>query len=161
MRVRRVKQGTPSTHPILGDELRALRRLNDTGAEVSFCVHLGARGTPQHRGVCPMVERAGVETELTFKAHPHMLRHACGYALANKGHNTDSKAISVTGISSTPFDTRSCRRRGLRIFGAIRSSVKIEFIRHVRSLVGYLRLLFFQRYAEHLEAIRKCQVIPS
>ena len=25
---------------------------------------------------------------LGFKAHPHMLRHACGYALANKGHDT-------------------------------------------------------------------------
>src|SRR5262249_5410649 len=27
LHVRRVKQGTPSTHPIIGDELRALRRL--------------------------------------------------------------------------------------------------------------------------------------
>ena len=27
MAIRRVKQGSPSTHPILGDELRALRRL--------------------------------------------------------------------------------------------------------------------------------------
>ena len=27
LHVRRVKQGTPATHPILGDELRALRRL--------------------------------------------------------------------------------------------------------------------------------------
>ena len=38
---------------------------------------------------CPrsprMVECAGVEAKLGFKAHPHMLRHACGYALANKG----------------------------------------------------------------------------
>lgn len=25
---------------------------------------------------------------LAFKAHPHMLRRACGYALANKGHDT-------------------------------------------------------------------------
>jgi site-specific recombinase XerD len=25
---------------------------------------------------------------LAFKAHPHMLRHACGSALANKGHDT-------------------------------------------------------------------------
>ncbi len=25
-----------------------------------------------------------------FKAHPHMLRHACGFALANKGHDTRS-----------------------------------------------------------------------
>jgi len=26
--------------------------------------------------------------QLGFKAHPHMLRRACGYALANKGHDT-------------------------------------------------------------------------
>jgi integrase len=35
-----------------------------------------------------MVERAGRKAKLPFKAHPHMLRHACGYALANKGHDT-------------------------------------------------------------------------
>jgi hypothetical protein len=35
-----------------------------------------------------MVERAGSEVKLGFKTHPHMLRHACGYALANKGHDT-------------------------------------------------------------------------
>jgi len=32
-----------------------------------------------------MVARAGVEAKLGFPAHPHMLRHACGFALANKG----------------------------------------------------------------------------
>jgi type 1 fimbriae regulatory protein FimB/type 1 fimbriae regulatory protein FimE len=35
-----------------------------------------------------MVERAGEEAGLGFKAHPHMLRHACGFALAYKGHDT-------------------------------------------------------------------------
>jgi type 1 fimbriae regulatory protein FimB/type 1 fimbriae regulatory protein FimE len=35
-----------------------------------------------------MVERAAGTAGLTLKAHPHMLRHACGYALANKGHDT-------------------------------------------------------------------------
>ena len=35
-----------------------------------------------------MVERAGAEAKLGFKAHPHMLPHACGYALANRGHDT-------------------------------------------------------------------------
>src|SRR5262249_9808300 len=35
-----------------------------------------------------MVEGAGVEAKLGFKVHPHMLRHACGYALANRGHDT-------------------------------------------------------------------------
>jgi site-specific recombinase XerD len=35
-----------------------------------------------------MIERAGKAAKLGFKAHPHMLRHACGFALANKGHDT-------------------------------------------------------------------------
>jgi hypothetical protein len=35
-----------------------------------------------------MVERAAAAAGLELKAHPHMLRHACGYALANKGHDT-------------------------------------------------------------------------
>jgi integrase len=35
-------------------------------------------------------ERAGVAAGLAFKVHPHMLRHACGYALANAGHDTRS-----------------------------------------------------------------------
>jgi site-specific recombinase XerD len=35
-----------------------------------------------------MVERAGEAAGLKFKAHPHMLRHACGFALAAKGHDT-------------------------------------------------------------------------
>ena len=35
-----------------------------------------------------MVERAGAEAKLGFKVHPHMLRHARGFAPANKGHDT-------------------------------------------------------------------------
>jgi hypothetical protein len=39
-------------------------------------------------GFARMIERAGRVAKLSFKAHPHMLRHACGYALANRGHDT-------------------------------------------------------------------------
>jgi hypothetical protein len=35
-----------------------------------------------------MLERAGKVAKLPFKPHPHMLRHACGFALANRGHDT-------------------------------------------------------------------------
>jgi hypothetical protein len=31
-----------------------------------------------------LLARAGDEAKIGFKVHPHMLRHACGYALANK-----------------------------------------------------------------------------
>ena len=38
-----------------------------------------------------MIERAGEAAELAFKANPHMLRHACGFALANKGQDTRAR----------------------------------------------------------------------
>ena len=89
LHIRRVKQGSPSTHPILGDELRALRRLQREQNPISTFVFNSERGAPfSTAGFARMVERAGVEARLGFKAHPHMLRHACGYALANKGHDT-------------------------------------------------------------------------
>jgi type 1 fimbriae regulatory protein FimB/type 1 fimbriae regulatory protein FimE len=89
LHVRRVKQGTPSTHPMLGDELRNLRRLHREQEPKSPFVFTSERGAPfSTAGFARMVERAGVEAKLTFKAHPHMLRHACGYALANRGHDT-------------------------------------------------------------------------
>jgi integrase len=89
LHVRRVKQGTPSTHPILGDELRALRRLQREQEPKSPFVFTSERGAPfSTAGFARMVERAGREVRLAFKVHPHMLRHACGYALANRGHDT-------------------------------------------------------------------------
>lgn len=89
LHVRRVKQGTPSTHPIAGDELRALRRLQREQEPKSPFVFTSERGAPfSTAGFARMVERAGIEAKLAFKAHPHMLRHACGFALANKGHDT-------------------------------------------------------------------------
>ena len=89
LHVRRVKRGTPSTHPIVGDELRALRRLQREQEPKSPFVFTSERAAPfTTAGFARMVERAGVDAKLGFKAHPHMLRHACGYALANKGHDT-------------------------------------------------------------------------
>jgi integrase len=89
LHVRRVKQGTPSTHPIVGDELRALRRLQREQEPKSPFVFTSERGAPfTSAGFARMLERAGIEAKFGFKPHPHMLRHACGYALANRGHDT-------------------------------------------------------------------------
>jgi integrase len=89
LHVRRVKRGTPATHPILGDELRALRRLQREQEPKAPFMFTSERGAPfTTAGFARMVERAGAVARLAFKAHPHMLRHACGYALANKGHDT-------------------------------------------------------------------------
>ncbi len=37
-----------------------------------------------------MITRAGRVADIPFPVHPHMLRHACGYKLANDGHDTRS-----------------------------------------------------------------------
>ena len=89
LHVRRVKQGSPSTHPILGDELRMLRRLQREQEPRSPFVFTSERSSPfTTAGFARMVERAGEAAKLGFKAHPHMLRHACGFALTNRGHDT-------------------------------------------------------------------------
>jgi integrase len=89
LHVRRAKRGTPATHPLRGDELRALRRLQREQTPSSSYVFTSERGSPfSTAGFAKMVERAGVEAGFDFKAHPHMLRHACGFALANAGHDT-------------------------------------------------------------------------
>jgi type 1 fimbriae regulatory protein FimB/type 1 fimbriae regulatory protein FimE len=87
LHVRRVKQGLPSVHPLQGDEMRALRELKRS-ADSPF-VFTSERGAPfTTAGFAKLIERAGVAAKLGYKAHPHMLRHACGYALANAGHDT-------------------------------------------------------------------------
>jgi integrase len=80
-------QGLPSVHPLPGDEMRALRELKRTAT--SPFVFTSERGAPfTTAGFAKMIERAGEAAKFAFKAHPHMLRHACGYALANRGHDT-------------------------------------------------------------------------
>jgi integrase len=112
--VRRTKKGSPSTHPILGVELRALRRLNREQEPKSAFVFTSERGSPfTTAGLARLVERAGAAAELG--SHPHMLRHACGFALANKGH--DTRAPWGTRIFSIPFVIRSWHLIGSRTSG--------------------------------------------
>jgi type 1 fimbriae regulatory protein FimB/type 1 fimbriae regulatory protein FimE len=88
LHVRRSKGGTPSVHPLSGSEMRALRRLQRESKTSPF-VFVSERGAPfTTAGLARMVERAAKSAKLGLKVHPHMLRHACGYALANAGHDT-------------------------------------------------------------------------
>ena len=92
LHLRRAKGGTTATHPLLGDELRALRSLK-RDAKSPF-VFVSERGAPfTVSGFAKLVERAGIEAKLPFKCHPHMLRHATGYALANRG--TDTRTLQA------------------------------------------------------------------
>jgi hypothetical protein len=68
-----------------------------------------------------MIERAAAGAGLELRAHPHMLRHACGYALANKGtkikkissllwveiRRCDGAVFGLHPASLTPLGTRA------------------------------------------------------
>ena len=67
----------------------AQRRLQREQEPKSPFVFTSERGTPfTKRGFQAMVERAGDATKFDMKIHPHMLRHACGFKLANNGVDT-------------------------------------------------------------------------
>ena len=68
--------------------MRALRRLRREQTLNPF-IFVTERGGPLTRStVNKLIERAGRNAEIEFPVHPHMLRHACGYYLANKGIDT-------------------------------------------------------------------------
>jgi len=86
--INRLKNGKSSTHPMEGDEIRALRRLRRDYHDGPF-IFVTERGGPLTRStVNKLITRAGKDARFEFPAHPHMLRHACGYYLANKGIDT-------------------------------------------------------------------------
>jgi site-specific recombinase XerD len=88
LHVQRVKHGVAALHPVRGVELRALRQLQSEAAGMAY-LFVSERGGPlTTRVVHRVVAEAGRAASLPFPVHPHMLRHACGFYLANKGVDT-------------------------------------------------------------------------
>jgi integrase len=86
LHVRRNKKGTPSVHPLRGDEIRALRRLMREQSRYVF--NTERKGPVTTATFRKMISACGKAAGMPFSIHPHMLRHACGYKLANDGHDT-------------------------------------------------------------------------
>jgi len=91
LHVNRAKNGSPAVHLIPGRELRALRQLQREQDPASPFVFTSERGAPlTSAGFRKLIARLGVAAQFKFLVHPHMLRHACGFKLANEGHDTRS-----------------------------------------------------------------------
>jgi len=88
LHVSRLKNGVPSTHRLRGPEIRALRRLRREYGTLPYVFTTERRGTMTVSSVRKIIARVGNEAQLGFPVHPHMLRHACGFKLANEGHDT-------------------------------------------------------------------------
>jgi type 1 fimbriae regulatory protein FimB/type 1 fimbriae regulatory protein FimE len=113
--IERLKGSRDATHPIDGDELRELRklqRLQEAGSRFLFVTERGAPMTPD--GFRRMLQRVGAECGLP-QIHPHMLRHSCGFALADKrrdlreiqdylGHSNLNHTVRYTELAPGRFD---------------------------------------------------------
>lgn len=88
--IRRLKGSRDCSHRIEGDELRLLRQ-HSRQENKGRWIFMSERRTPLTvSSVHKMVKKFGLLAGLDFQIHPHMLRHACGYYLANKGYDTRS-----------------------------------------------------------------------
>ena len=85
--ISRLKNGLSVEQPIAGDELRAIRRWLSSRDDTLPWIFVSERKQPLTRqAVNYIVSQAGQRAKLGH-IHPHMLRHSCGFALANKGYD--------------------------------------------------------------------------
>jgi type 1 fimbriae regulatory protein FimE len=83
----RLKGSFDSVHPLSGEEIRLLKAMRSKTK--SQYVFESERGGPlAKREAQHLIEKAGVDARLDFPVSAHMLRHGCGYRLANQGATT-------------------------------------------------------------------------
>lgn len=86
--VSRLKGSASGNHPLARKEIEALEKIPKTAPQV----FVNERRRPvSAAGFRKLMERVGKAAGFAFPIHPHMLRHACGFKLANDG--VDTRAI--------------------------------------------------------------------
>lgn len=92
LHVARLKHGLSTTHPLRGDELRVMKAWLAERARMkpeTDAFFISERRGPLSRKTAWLAIRTyGERAGLVVDAHPHMLRHACGFALADQGADT-------------------------------------------------------------------------
>jgi site-specific recombinase XerD len=85
--VRRLKGGLSVEQPVTGDELRAIRRYLATRTDALPWLFVSERGQPLTRQAVNYLVAAAAARAGLAGVHPHTLRHSCGFALADRGHD--------------------------------------------------------------------------
>jgi site-specific recombinase XerD len=115
LHVRRVKERQPCHAPI--DQQGITRREANTaraGGQITFRLHQRAWSAILKAGLSGDGQRAGKAAGFDVKIHPHMLRHACGFKLANDcvdtrtiqaylGHKSIQHTVRYTELAPTRF----------------------------------------------------------
>src|SRR5256712_12890654 len=133
LHVTRLKHGVASSHPLRGPEVRGLRRVKRDAPQSPY-VFMSEREAPMtDSNFRKMLARAGRAAGFDFLVHPHMLRHATGYKLANDGQ--DTRAIQhYLGHKNIQHTVRyTCRRIGSNRFGKTNT---IEYCDNLATLIA-------------------------
>ena len=116
LHVRRAERGTPATHPIVGDEMRALRKLQREKTKSPFVFTSEQEPPFTTAGFARMVERAAAEAELGCAA----LLTCCAKPVAVPTVDDSFRyAVDMEGYGLLPFfseekTSRSRREAGTR-----------------------------------------------
>ncbi|MBK5143067.1 tyrosine-type recombinase/integrase [Budviciaceae bacterium BWR-B9] len=91
--ISRLKRGLSTTHPLQKCEQEAISqwlksRKTWLNSDTQW-LFLSQHGNPLSRQqFYELIKKYGIAAKLDIKAHPHMLRHACGFSLADAGKDT-------------------------------------------------------------------------
>lgn len=113
--ITRLKGSMSGMHRLQPDELGALSQLRQEQSKGYF-VFSNERGEQMTTGaIAKIMQRAGELAKLPLPVHPHMLRHSCGYFLAEQGlptrdiqeylgHRNIQHTVKYTAANPARFD---------------------------------------------------------
>jgi site-specific recombinase XerD len=113
--VKRIKNSLSTQQPIAGDELRAIKRYLATRSDRLPWLFASERGHAMTRQAVNYIIKTAGERAGLGHVHPHMLRHSCGYYLANRGtdfratqdylgHRDPKHTVRYTRVASRRFE---------------------------------------------------------
>ncbi|WP_272691077.1 tyrosine-type DNA invertase [Providencia sp. PROV116] len=116
--VRRLKGGLSTIQPLYLSELNVIkswlkkRKKFETPGVSNLFISQKRQGLSRYQ-IFRLIEKYGRLAKLNIKVHPHMLRHACGYALADLGRDTRliQDYLGHRNISHTVCYTASNEKR--------------------------------------------------
>ncbi|WP_431295610.1 tyrosine-type DNA invertase [Rahnella sp. PAMC 25559] len=93
LHIHRLKHGFSTTHPLLSDEITLIERWLNVRSLMAYSdrdwLFISRSGGPLSRQrIYQLIRELGEKGGVSVVCHPHMLRHACGYALADRGVDT-------------------------------------------------------------------------
>jgi len=113
--ITRLKHSMNGVHRLQEDELQALEQLRSENAG-GFHIFTTERGEKLTTGaIAKIMKRAGELAQLPLPVHSHMLRHSCGYFLAEQGlptrdiqeylgHKNIQHTVRYTAANPARFD---------------------------------------------------------